>query len=101
MPTPVFSWLIFVHEIIECIACLFGGVSESDITTFDVQWEADYAAGLIEGDIHEPGEDPRSPYHREHVFAENIEWAFALLLGVRWVEYEAEVTAIWRTDGPF
>jgi hypothetical protein len=41
----------------------------------------------------EPGDDPRAPYHKQHVFAENIERLLAAELGVDWSAYDKEVSS--------
>jgi hypothetical protein len=40
-----------------------------------------------------PGDDPRAPYHKQHVFAENIERLLAAELGVDWSAYDKEVSS--------
>lgn len=77
------SWpmqvLIAVHELIEMALCLRRGISEPDIRRFDE----------THPNLDDPGNDPAAPYHKEHVFAENVERLLAQQLGVDWKEYEA------------
>ena len=39
-------------------------------------------------DLDDPGDDPRAPYHLEHLTASAIERRLALELGVSWDAYK-------------
>jgi hypothetical protein len=79
--------LIGVHEMIEALLCARQGLTSDDVDVFDLEWTPH--SGLIE-----PGDDPRAPYHREHVFASNIERLIAFYLGFNWQKYEAEIAKL-------
>jgi hypothetical protein len=78
--------LIALHELIECELCRQRGIAEPDIMAFDVAFEKEIEAGRRDDD-EEPGDDPRAPYHREHVYATNIERMLAYEMGVHWDDY--------------
>jgi len=46
-----------------------------------------YERNRREGDLGEPGDDPRAPYYREHQFASGMERLMAAELGVDWQQY--------------
>ena len=41
----------------------------------------------------EPGNNPKAPYHQEHMFASKVERMLANELGVRWNAYDREVSS--------
>lgn len=86
-----YNFLIAFHELIECAWCAWRGVNQADVDAFDMAFEEN----RVIGDLSEPGDDPRAPYHDGHQFATAAERLAALALGVRWAEYDA---AIWALD---
>ena len=88
-----YETLVAIHEIIEAILCKSRGISESDVTAFDVQYESDRDKGLHE-ETSEPGNDPAAPYYREHQFATKVERLIADELGVDWDEYDKAVNTL-------
>ena len=85
-----YEYLVLVHELIEKILVDARGISHQSIDDFDIQFETDRDPG----DESEPGHDTRSPYRREHVFAERIERLLADELGVDWDDYDKVVGAL-------
>ena len=75
------EFLVALHEMIEAMVCDKAGIAEIDVSSFD--------KGHPE--LDDPGGDRRAPYHRQHVFAENIERMVAQELGVDWNAYTAKV----------
>jgi hypothetical protein len=67
---------IALHELVESLLARQRGIRIQEIDEWD-------AAHELKGD------HPGAPYHREHVFAENLERLFAQELGVNWEEYES------------
>ena len=61
-----YEFLIGMHEVIEAYLAIYAGVSPDAVDRFDKAYEAKRKPG----DDSEPGDDPRAPYHREHVFDE-------------------------------
>jgi hypothetical protein len=85
--------LIAVHELVEVALCKQRRITQKQVDKFDLNYEADRLKGL-HGEDDEPGDDPKSPYRREHFFATNIEALLSAELGVDWQEYEKRVYAL-------
>ncbi|HJZ14914.1 MAG TPA: hypothetical protein VJ251_05615 [Stellaceae bacterium] len=64
-----YEFLIGMHEVMEAYLAIYAGVSPDAVDRFDKAYEAKRKPG----DDSEPGDDPRAPYHREHVFASKVE----------------------------
>lgn len=90
MGNPLFEFLVGLHEQVEALECLKAGIAEEAVSAFDIEFESNRA----EGNYDEPGDDPKAPYHEQHVFATNIEKQVAEKLGVVWEEYDAAVNAL-------
>lgn len=73
------EFLIALHELIEEATTRNLGIKEEDIMAFDT--------GPLGGKSDDPGAMMEAPYHKQHVFAENIERLVAGELGIDWVEY--------------
>ena len=84
-----YAFLVGMHEVIEAYLALHAGVSPAAVDKFDRTYEARRKSG----DDSEPGDDPRAPYHEQHVFAEKIERLLATELGVDWSAYDKEVSS--------
>jgi hypothetical protein len=84
-----YEFLIGMHEAIEAYLAINAGVSPEAVDKFDGAYEAKRKAG----DDSEPGDNPKAPYHREHVFATKIERLLAVKLGVNWSTYDREVSS--------
>ena len=90
MSDPRYETLVAAHELIEAMLCRQAGVDERAVDAFDRSYEAHRKAG----DQSEPGDDPRAPYHRQHVAATKFERDLAALLGVEWDTYASAVEAL-------
>ncbi|HEX5232935.1 MAG TPA: hypothetical protein VFW56_11920 [Bradyrhizobium sp.] len=64
--------LVAIHELIEATLCRARGVTQQAVDAFDAAYEGD----------GEPGDDPASPYRREHRFAMIVEMMLAHELGL-------------------
>lgn len=73
-----YEFLIVLHELIEGYICMKRGISDADVTKFDMYWKGH----------GEPGDSKAAPYHREHKLATSIEKRISKELGVNWFEYE-------------
>lgn len=71
--------LIALHEFIECMLVRQKNLDFKDIDDWDENNEL-------------MGEDLRAPYHKEHIFSENLERLFAQALNVDWKHYEDELS---------
>ncbi len=68
-----------LHELIEQILCQENRISNEDIDKFDMNYK--------DKGYDEPGDDPESIYHRQHVFAKNIERLICNELGIDFKTY--------------
>ena len=87
-----YNYLIMIHELIESLLCMVRGISEEDVTDFDVAFETERDQGKHSSE-DEAGDDPRAPYREPHGFASIIERLVAREIGIRWDEYEVAVLA--------
>jgi hypothetical protein len=60
-----YEFLVAAHEMIEAYLAMHAGMSPETVDRFDKAYEAKRKPG----NDSEPCDDPRAPYHREHVFA--------------------------------
>lgn len=82
MDSPIHEQAVLIHELTEFFRCEKDGVTIDQVDAWD----------MGEGkDLDEPGNDPRAPYHHQHVFATAIERQFIEGMGVSWEEYDAAV----------
>lgn len=82
--------LIFLHEFIEFILIVNASIPLEVIDAFDKQFENFRKPG----DNSEPGNSLECPYRKQHRFATKVERMTALLLGVRWEEYEKAISLL-------
>ena len=82
-----YEFLVVIHELIEQYLCKKRGISEEDISKFDIKFEKNRP----EGNEDEPGDDQKAPYRKEHFFATTIERLIAGELGVDWKEYDKAI----------
>ncbi len=78
---------VALHEIWEMFEVLVKGISFATIDQFDRKCENTRQPGNTD----EPGDDPKAPYHQEHVRATGVERLFMAIVGENWQEYEKEV----------
>jgi hypothetical protein len=83
------SILILLHEMVEYFLCTRRGISEQEITEFDLEWEQKRQQGDQIAD--EPGNEPDAPYYWEHRFSENVERIVALEADIDWEDYERKL----------
>ena len=79
--------LVAVHELVEAARCKARGITDGEITAFDVQFEE----GRKPGDVSEPGDSRDAPYASEHNFATAVERMMCAAMGVAWQDYEQAV----------
>lgn len=77
---PKEEFLVMLHELIEALLCQQTGVSTEMV---DV-WDETHSPAA---DYDEPGDDPASPYAREHTIAAVVERLAAELLKVNYQAY--------------
>ena len=104
--------LVAVHELVEALLCKYGGITEQEVDKFDMDFEARRPKPrngntfsmmelqmlsprelekLREAITAEPGDDPRAPYHSEHVVATSIETRLAGEMEVDWGAYSRAI----------
>ena len=88
-----YVFLVALHEMIEYELCRMHGITDKEVVTFDVNFEAERRLNLPPVDA-EPGDHPKAPYRREHEFATMIEMMVAQRLGVSWSDYEKTVLSL-------
>lgn len=88
--TDDFDFLVGLHEMVEAWLCRARGITGDAVTAFDVAFEAQRAPN----DDREPGDERTAPYHREHRFSSGIERKIAVELGIDWLAYEEQITAL-------
>ena len=88
---PEKNLLILIHEMVEYALCTRRGISEHDITEFDIEWNKKAEASkdwYADGIADEPGNEPSAPYVKEHRIAENFERLLAEYMGIDWISYD-------------
>ena len=85
-----YHYLVFLHEYVESYLCKKRGISEKDITDFDLMFEKERQQGIW-SNKEEPGDDLRCIYHKEHVFATTVEKMMVSMLGIKWDIYNSIV----------
>lgn len=70
--------LVGLHELVEVMICKARGITEKDVTDFD----------LSHLDSDEPGDETDAPYRDEHCIASGVERIVAGAMGYAWKEYE-------------
>ncbi len=85
-----YEFLILIHELVEWFLTQQRGITEEQISNFDILFEAKRSKGSFD----EPGHDKKAPYHKEHVFAEKIEKQLAKELKVDWKKYDKTINKL-------
>ena len=89
-----FETLVAHHEITEALLCYNDNVTDDQVTKFDTLYEnareaGDFApCGCKPTQTSEPGDDPHSPYYKQHQIATSFERAMAAQMDVPWTVYE-------------
>jgi len=85
-----YEFLVALHELVEVVLCIARGIPQDIVDAFDMAWQE-------HDGLEEPGDDPAAPYHKEHQLAECFErWAAVLLL-VKWRDYEKALDALYAS----
>lgn len=83
--------LVGLHEAVEALLCKDRNIHESDVSAFDILYEAQRNPLDL---ISEPGDCPDAPYRKEHFFATNVERLISEQLQVNWSQYEKVVQSL-------
>ncbi len=75
-----YNFSVLLHEFVEYALLKYKGIPEKDVLNFDlsVNEESPYR--------DDPGFDPDSPYHEEHVYADAMERLIAPHLGMSFMD---------------
>lgn len=87
-----YMFLTAIHELVECLLCIEDGVTQENVDKFDAAWKPSQLTDATQ--ILEPGDDPRAPYHEQHVVAEICERIVAQAMSVHWPTYGAEIDRV-------
>ena len=91
--SPMSDWryevLLGIHEAVEAVMCRHNGVTQEQVDKFDQEYDKTHAFDVNAGD------DPKSPYSREHCFATAIERILCAELDVNWLEYDTELASTY------
>jgi hypothetical protein len=79
-------YAIMIHELVEKALNDRYGIPDCAVDAFDMGEGAD---------LDEPGEDPRAPYHANHMKADSMEREFILYAGEDWIEYGDAIEALF------
>lgn len=90
MGCPIYEQMVALHELAEVMMVLHKGVKISDIDKFDKAFEAKRK----EGNVDEPGDDPKAPYRNEHLIATAIEKIICAQLNIPWKKYDDTVNSL-------
>jgi hypothetical protein len=78
---PLYEYLIAIHELVEYVLVKARKISIDEIEEFDQATHCE-----------EPGDDPAAPYYYEHQVASIVERIVCNELGLKWHQYEEEVS---------
>lgn len=82
-----YEFLVAIHELVEAYLCQKRGITDEEITAFDVAFEEKRQPG----DLSEPGDSRDSVYQNEHCIATSVERLMCAALGLSWQDYETAV----------
>lgn len=90
MGNELYEKMVIIHELVEEALTKHKGITEQQITDFDLYFEKRREQGLIPNEA-EPGFDENAPYRNEHTLATSIEMMMCANAGVDWLEYDRTV----------
>lgn len=93
MGNKLYETMVAVHEICEQALTEYKGVSEQQITDFDLYYEKRREQGLVPEDS-EPGFDNNAPYLFEHTLATGIEMMMCAYAGIKWNDYNNTINSL-------
>lgn len=90
MGNPQYEFLVAYHEQCEVMMCLNEGITEEEVSAFDIEFEKNRP----EDNTDEPGDDPKAPYRKQHFAATTLERQMAANLDVDWKTYDDAVNSL-------
>jgi len=88
-----YNFLVAIHECIELYLTKFEGITEEEITAYDLYYEAAREQGLVE-EYSEPGFSENAPYKKQHMIATAVEMMLAAELKVDWMAYDRKINSL-------
>lgn len=85
-----YEMLVAVHELIEVLLCQDRGIEQETVDAFDIAFEE----ARKPGNLDEPGDSKKAPYHKEHVFATVVEKLLSKEFKVKWKDYEKTINEL-------
>ena len=85
-----YEFLVSIHELIEEHLTRRRGLTEQEITAFDLEFKKSRGVG----DESEAGFDKDCPYLKEHTLATSIEMMLAAYMGISWEDYNDTVNSL-------
>ena len=73
-----YEFMVAIHELIEKALCESSGITSAMVDAFDFSFTK-------EG---EPGDDPKSPYAKQHLYATSVEKMLCAAMGIPWMVYD-------------
>jgi hypothetical protein len=80
-----YEFLLAIHCLVENKLIEKRKINKSDIDEFEKSY---YSNMKISGLQDDPGDDPSSPYHNEHLFATFIEMQIAKEMNISWKSFK-------------
>lgn len=93
----MYAKMVVIHELVEEALTKHRGLTEQEITDFDLYHEKRIEQGLVPKDS-QPGFDVNAPYIREHTLATAVEMQMCALAGISWSEYDGFIFSLLRED---
>lgn len=90
MGNEFYEQMVICHELIEWFLCKKAGITEKEITDFDLKFESERQSGNLD----EPGFSPDAPYVKQHSFATSVELGMCAIAGVDFIEYDKKVNEL-------
>ena len=93
MGNEFYEKMVIIHELIEEALTKKSGISEQEITDFDLYYEERRKMGLVPV-YSEPGFDENAPYRKEHTFSTSVEMGMCAISGEDWNLYDKTVNEL-------
>jgi hypothetical protein len=85
------EWAILLHEMTEFALTKQHGITEEQITDYDLKWEVRFNEGSMSIGANEPGDEKDCPYKDEHSIALIIERIYCMAAGVDWWKHDEQI----------
>lgn len=90
MNNQFYEIMVAVHEIVEWALCIQEGITEKEITEFDLAFESNRQ----KGNLDEPGFEINAPYYKQHCFATSVELGMCAMVGEDFKKYDKTVNEL-------